>query len=337
MLAARTETEDPLFVMLVGPSSAGKTTILSLTKDIAVTLDSPTLPGILAQEGGQRVGVLAKVGARGTIVIPDFSTILSLHPGAKEGVLAAFRRIADGDYSRTMYGKDVTWQGKATVFAACTSAIDAQPNYNSELGTRFIYMRLNPKTATERVWLPNRRSITGVNGLRGQIKTLLNQATPRAKSVIFKDSFTDFLKTCAEVTAIGRVSVPRHSYNHEVLGTWEVEEPYRVYWALEELARCLIAMGDDEATAGALCARVARDTMPTLRRSIIKAVSDDISPLTNAEISKVVKTNRNVVYRGVEDLEMSGLLTRLPGVGQDPSKWCIAGQWIDPISRVFNA
>src|SRR5664279_969372 len=76
----------------------------------------PTLP----YDGLPRV-----LGARGVMVVKDYTTILSMSGDARAEVLAAMREVYDGSWTRnvgTDGGRSLEWRGRIAVVVACTTA-----------------------------------------------------------------------------------------------------------------------------------------------------------------------------------------------------------------------
>ena len=72
-------------------------------------------------------GLLRQVGASGTLVVKDFTSILSMNRDTRAMVLAALREIYDGYWTRnvgTDGGFTLTWRGRLIVIGAVTTAWD---------------------------------------------------------------------------------------------------------------------------------------------------------------------------------------------------------------------
>ena len=101
----------PVWLMLIGPSSCGKTVLLEsmLVLDKIREIDSVTgeaafLSGTKQKERAKdaKGGLLREIGDRGLMVLSDFTTILSKANTAKDEIMTALRKVYDGRYTRTV-------------------------------------------------------------------------------------------------------------------------------------------------------------------------------------------------------------------------------------------
>jgi hypothetical protein len=92
-------------------------------------------------------GLLREIGEHGTLVLKDFTSILSMNRDTRAALLAALREIFDGRWSRhvgTDGGQTLNWHGKLAVIACCTTAIDRAHAVTATMGERFLLCRLPP-------------------------------------------------------------------------------------------------------------------------------------------------------------------------------------------------
>lgn len=129
---------DPVWLMLVGGSGIGKTERLMPVAGMPSTIPTSSITGEAAllsasprkdRANAATGGMLQQVGARGILILKDFTTILSMQRDKRSEVLAALREVYDGRWDRH-YGTDggqvITWQGKVGILlAGCTTAIDS--------------------------------------------------------------------------------------------------------------------------------------------------------------------------------------------------------------------
>jgi hypothetical protein len=122
---------DPVWLMLVGAPSSGKTELLyPLERLSGVHMHATiTVPGLLSgtkpseADSGATGGLLRAIGPNGTLVLKDFTSILSMNEKARTELLGALREIYDGHWKRALGvdgGKTLEWHGKLGLLAACT-------------------------------------------------------------------------------------------------------------------------------------------------------------------------------------------------------------------------
>jgi hypothetical protein len=340
---------DPLWPMLVGPSSGGKSAALSLIGATdALAVDDLTAASLLYGERDDEgefhpAGVLPRVGDRGLIVVPDFSTLLAMsNRGGREQLFSYLRKVYDGELYREISTCPIPlhWKGRVTILAACTSAIDNYGAYGGELGTRFVYLRLAPpsdaegKVARLRVARGTSRDTEIV---QEAARRAIEQARLTLPSITVSDDLADLLDIGATVCAYGRTSVPRDGYRRDVVGLAETEEPFRVRNQLDALARCALALGMDAERIDALCCRVARDTMPQVRRDALQVLVDATTAVTSQDVARATSANWHVANRALEDLELANVVARDDPVAGDrqPQRWRVVDGSAEYIQRVF--
>jgi hypothetical protein len=144
---------DPVWVMIVGPSSGGKTEIIVAIVRLPYVRLGATLtePALLSgtskkqMEAGSKGGLLREIGDFGILALKDFTSILAMHRDKRAEVLAAMREIFDGSWTRnvgTDGGRTLTWSGKLGLVAGCTAAIDSYHGVMAVMGERFLLYRL---------------------------------------------------------------------------------------------------------------------------------------------------------------------------------------------------
>lgn len=279
----------PLWGMVVGPSSGGKTEAVELVHaEITVNLDDVTTPGLLSWSKITRqrpravpVGALVRVGDRGLIAILDFSTVLTDDRGRRSDLFDTLRRVYDGHFERSLGNEDDTlrWEGRITILAACTSAIDNYSSHTDALGPRWVYLRPAARTAATRQAVI-RRALRADAAVQKAAKAeaqdlagrLISKAGDYAHTITLSDEMNTTIEDAATVACFGRASVPRDSHGkREIVGLPEVEEPPRVAKQLQMLHRCSLALGLTEEEAVAMTARSALDSMPAIRAMVLRA------------------------------------------------------------------
>jgi hypothetical protein len=351
----------PLWGMIIGPSSGGKTTALDLVENAAKErLDEVTVPGLLnLHQPNKKVpgvprGLLTRIGDRGLVVISDFSTILSGRERGSDGLFSALRRIFDGRYQRDhgLLDEPLVWDGRVTFLAACTSSIDNYSSHSDSLGPRWVFYRLAPRkgeakdTATRTALTVDPATTadkeTKAKGLANMVLTLGGLSASNAE-LISDEHILEAVQAAAKVTCWGRGSVPRDSYGQrEIIGIPETEEPPRVAKQLFLLVTHLLHIGLSDEEAISLMSRVAIDSMPAIRAKVLAELVMATGMVTSADIARAVEVGWKVANRSLEDLEALGLVSREDGrpsfsnAGAAESKpWRLVHNESDLIREVF--
>lgn len=143
---------DPLWVMMVAPSSGGKSTLLAPCQGIPSTffLDDLTEKTLLSayKLKGKEVSLLKLMGS-GIMCFSDFTSILSKNPMSKNEILGQLRLVYDGNFSKRTGIGEIKWSGKVGVIACCTPDIYHQLEGVRSMGERFIYYNLEQPSDEE--------------------------------------------------------------------------------------------------------------------------------------------------------------------------------------------
>jgi hypothetical protein len=330
---------DPLWGMLIGPSSSGKTEAIRALDGLAEPVDELTAPALLSWTHGKQphpTGVLTRIGSRGLVTVGDFSTVLATSDrGGRDQLFALLRRVYDGQVTRDLGNAPVPlrWSGRLTLLAACTPAIDTYASHADQLGPRWLYYRLAAATSQAKRATSRKARLRG-----GQLATCRRQGAELAGRLVaaahhkvaalqLSPAAAEHLDDLAIVCCYGRAVVPRNAYGRrEIEGLAIVEEPPRLVAQLVLLARGLLALGLEEPAAVALCRRAALDSMPAVRRGLL-AVLADAEEVTVSEAARRVGCHRHVARMALEELSAIGLAA-CPGLDEnlddDPE---LPGRW----------
>jgi CRP-like cAMP-binding protein len=311
-------TGEPLWGMLVGPSSSGKTETARALGLVAGHVDDLTASALMSWTKGKNprpTGVLYRIGSHGVITIGDFSTVLATsNKGAKDQLFAMLRRAYDGHVTRDLgtASEQLRWHGRLTILACCTPIIDEYTSHADSLGPRWLYYRLAPRSLegmramTEAARIPADEGRARAAQLTERIVTA---ATERGKAIQLTDATTRIISDLAIVACYGRASVPRSAFGRrEITGEATREEPARLYKQLTQLIRALLALGADTNHALELARRCALDSIPQTRRKAMELLVTDLE-MTVSEIAREIGCDRKVVRFALEELAAAGVLS----------------------------
>jgi hypothetical protein len=305
---------EPLWGMLVGPPSGGKTERVRMLGDAAdEAVDELTHAGLLSwtkQKDPKPCGILARLpeGGSAFLTIGDFSTVLATSDrGGRDQLFADLRRVYDGSLRRDVGNapRPLTWSGRLGVLSAVTPTIDDYSAHSDALGPRWLYCRLRERPSTDRLRLARarRRDLTEARAESARLARVAVLAARRAlPEVVLSDALLDRLGDAATVAAYARGSVPRDGYGRrEIIGVPVVEEPHRLAAQIQALTRGLLALGIAEHRAGDLAVRCALDTVPQARRNALAALAE-VAPATIAVVADRAHLDRKVTRRALDDL-----------------------------------
>lgn len=143
---------DPLWLILVAPSSGGKSTLLAPAAAVPSVffLDDLTEKTFLSgyKIKGKEASLLKLIGS-GVMCFSDFTTILAKNPMSRGEILSQLRLVYDGTFSKRTGVGEVSWKGKMGCIAAATPDVYQILEQSRSMGERFIYYTLDQPTDQE--------------------------------------------------------------------------------------------------------------------------------------------------------------------------------------------
>lgn len=173
----------PSWIFIVGNSSGGKSMLLSALKDVEgiFELDDMTAQTFASGMKGQsQNSLLYQLPENGTVLIKDYTTMLTKDRESRGQILGQMRKIFDGDYRKKFgNGEEVVWKGKMGMLAGVTPEIySAEITVtNAALGERYLYYQME---------MPDRHEV-------GMIAT--EEIKDYEANKVMADAFGDYLNT----------------------------------------------------------------------------------------------------------------------------------------------
>ena len=240
----------PIWAYLIGPSSAGKTTILDPMdghKSI-VSLDTLSkaslLPGI---KPGRPTSKTAKMTAKNSVlsqadgkilVIKDLSPLLTEDYKELKSILGILRSAYDGKFSKAFgnIGR-IEIDCHFGLIAAVTDAIDNHGIVDSELGQRFIGYRMPSISMKEEMDICD----AVLNNKESELNKVLHEAAyemldrqPKEPTITEKQANT--IKYTARIVALARTGIKRDKYTRDA-SVSRPERAARLYSQLISLVK----------------------------------------------------------------------------------------------------
>lgn len=170
IIANRLQLGEPVWLIIIGASSGGKSQILrplSMTDTkylhrVDDITENTFLSGSLAK-GGKEVSLLKRIGPAGMIAISDLTILFSRNAESRNAILSQFRMLYDGEMSKFVGNQDkpVTWKGYLGVIAGGTPSIYSNFEEVADMGERFMYYRMKPYNEREATRLALGRDLYG--------------------------------------------------------------------------------------------------------------------------------------------------------------------------------
>ncbi|MES2006880.1 MAG: helix-turn-helix domain-containing protein [Patescibacteria group bacterium] len=143
---------DPIWLMIVAPSSGGKSTMLAPICAVPNChfLDDLTEKTFLSgfKIKGKESSLLKQIGS-GILCFSDFTSILSKNPMSRGEILGQLRLVYDGKFSKRTGTGEIKWEGKIGTIAASTPDIYNILEQVRSMGERFMYYTLIQPTDDE--------------------------------------------------------------------------------------------------------------------------------------------------------------------------------------------
>jgi hypothetical protein len=331
---------DPVWLLLVGASSSGKTEVLvSLAgldeiESAATLTEASLLSGVPRKDvaTGASGGLLRKIGEYGILTLKDFGSVLSMHRDARSGVLAALRECYDGAWDRPVGadgGKVLSWRGKLGLVAGVTTVVDRHHAVIDSLGSRFAFYRIDVGERKQQAGraLKHRHQAKGMRDeLRDAVAGFFVGLELPADGGL-SDADERRIVDLADFVTIARSPVERDAYKtREIELIPDAEAPARFAIMLASLLDGLRVIGIEDADAWTLVVKVAFDSMPAQRRKVIEHLSAAESTTTK-EAATLLGLPTTTARRTLEDLAAHGLVKRISGGDPgEPDTWRLASE-----------
>lgn len=311
---------DPVWLMVVGATSGGKTELiqpLAALPDVypsATLTEAALLSGTPQKEqaSNARGGLLRELGDFGVLLNKDFGSVLSMNRDARAQTLAALREVYDGSWTRrlgTDGGKTLSWRGKAGLIAACTPTIDRHHAVIGALGERFLLYRLPEINEDDQA----RRALR-VAGRENDMRADLEAAvaavfgTGSLPVPATSDVDNERLIALATFAARCRSAVERDGYSREI-ELAVPEAPARLVKVLGRFRAGLLAIGVPPPDAWRVTRSAALDCIPALRLDVVRILSAE-GALSLHRVAEQVRPSQQTTRRALEDLESHGVAAR---------------------------
>jgi hypothetical protein len=270
-------------------------------------------------------GLLRQIGEFGIIALKDFTSVLSMHTETRAEVLAAFREIYDGRWTRHIGsggGHELSWAGKAGLIFGCTGALDSHYGVIGSMGDRFLLSRMTPAGRGQ-----FKRALVHVGPKCQQMRKELAEAVARlfaarrSEPQPISDAEADEIEEVILLAVRLRGTVERDRGSREIENIPGAEGPARIGLALERLLAGLDTLGVDRATALEVVKKVALDSVPPNRLRAYEYLDAIGTDIVTGDIAKVMGLPTITTRRVLEDLTAYGLIERLPQGKGKPDKW----------------
>jgi hypothetical protein len=317
---------DPVWLLIIKPPGSGKTEIVNSLSLVtgAYPLSSLT-PQTLAS--GRKVkgesaefSLLQRLPGGATLLLKDFTTILSLHREARAEILSQLREVADGSFHKEFgNGVVVDWRGQLGFVAGCTEAIDTHHAVIQVLGERYIQVRppAEDQLLIARRAIQNRGKEAAMReDLAQTVAAFANGLTlPRGEDMQVPEAIIDAIANLAALIVRARSAVIRDPYRREIDYIPQPESTGRLAKQLASLGLALAVLErrpDMTAADYSNVFQVGLDSIPRDRRTVLEALLRLDEEATTTRLATSIGYPSNATHRILENLTAMGLAERIP-------------------------
>lgn len=321
---------DPVWLMLTGASSSGKSEIINAITDMEINgvqkiwqISSLTENTFLsgATRNGKDSSLLKRLGSNGIIVMKDFTTQLSQNSDKAQAIFSQFREIYDGYYTKeTGLGQSLSWRGKINFIGGVTEKIYVMEKKYGGMGTRalnFLIPSCDRKNMTRRAI----ENSTVIEAKRLEIKKGFSEYVNhlieglRTYSTIppIPSDHSEDIINVADFSCMCRSATERN-YMGQLELTHEPEMPSRMAKQMMGLTNVFIFMNNGELPEyfREIIYRIALDSIPKGRRMALRELARYAKVATSGVATKLNYPS-DTVKEWLEDLNVLGVITRVKG------------------------
>lgn len=311
VVASHFTKESPTWIFVNGPAGSGKgTVVITCCSAIEHTYILGDLtPRTFISGNKDKTGLLEVDEANKILLFKDFTTIISKRSDDQREIASQMREIYDGIFVKHtgMSGRK-QWEGKITVIAATTPAIERAWELHRDFGERFLQVRwLNGNSlAVSKMARTQRDDGLIAQQMRSFTRRFFNPG-PLPEPTEEQGNRIDLVSAAI---AQARTRVIREGTGREILDVGTPEEPSRIARGLQSITRCHAALfnrqhiNPSDLNAGL---RVGLDTMPRNRLQFITCIpiEDEIDTYNLTNMSGLLGST---VRHQTDELEAIGVI-----------------------------
>jgi hypothetical protein len=312
---------DPVWLLIVGPPSCGKTEILSSLLDLpcivpaATITEASLLSGTSQRDRAKDAtgGLMRQIGDLGILLCKDFTSVLSQNYDVAKRATGALREIYDGRWDRPV-GVDgarvLHWKGKCGFIAGVTPSYDKYSVIVNALGDRYMLLRIPPIDPDKQARAA-RAQVKHGKQMRAELAAAMTGLIAGAdwsRVHELDDESGTRLERLAIYTARARTGVERNGYTKDLEVIPEPEGPARLVKAMCQLYDALVALGVDTETRWDILTRIAIDCTPAIRMPLIRVLTDEDQRTTDIAERVGMITKTATIH--LDDLALIGMADR---------------------------
>lgn len=329
---------DPVWLLLVTPSSGGKTEFITALKKVRGYQEISELTPQTFISGQKKkdleTSLLLRMNRNDIMVFKDFTTMLTMQKDARAAIMGQLREIYDKSYTKRFgTGEEIMWEGKLGLLAGVTTAIYTSKQSYAAMGERFIlYSFIQPdrEDFTERS-MDN--ADTDMDARRDHIRDLFHEyldneiEIPKELPKLPVGLRREIIQL-ANLTTIARSAIQRDwaSAKKELEYVHALEMPGRFATQLSLLGVALMVMNGGELLEEDkhILYKISLDSIDQNRRLVLQSLTK-YQTTTTANMATHLKYPTDTVRRWLEDLAALKLVRRYKKGNAD--QWELEDKW----------
>jgi len=260
-----------------------------------------------------------------TLILKDFTTILSMRSEQQQEILAQLREVYDGYFAKA-FGTGVTvfWEGHVELMAACTPVYDKHYGVIGTMGDRFMLCR-HEQIDNRKMGLQAQKLVGREDKMRQEISTAIHTFINQFENIKNQrfdentDEINEMIVALACFCALARTHVDRHRKTGTIEYQPEPEGSGRLTKQLTQVGYALALVhgkGRIDEEIFKTLKKIGRDLITKQRLKILQYLWDEqIANFVNRwektrQIAKDINLPTTTTKYILEDLMVVGVLSQ---------------------------
>lgn len=344
----------PVWLMLVAPSSGGKTAAL-LTLDELEFIPGKRVSHFISdltentlasgfKSGAGDAGLLNQMPYGGLMIFKDFTSLLTKRGETRDAIMGQLREVFDRKFDKkTGNNQDTAWKGKVGAIAGVTTAVHEYISEMSVMGDRFIMYAPKMPDRMELLKFIMAMSVQGDNQEKKLIKAremmhaYLKRAIKYVASARLQMSERDreYIMQVADFATKTRSGIIQDDRTGRVKFVPEPEMPTRLIEQLLAIGTVLSVMREIDGLPPELddndmdlLYKIAFDSIPVKRRWALRELASFGKGVTTAGLAAQIGYETEVVKEWLAQLNALGICRRLKNTGAG-DMWYLNDEYVD--------
>lgn len=334
---------DPVWLLILGPSSGGKTEIIrSLDKlpyiyPIDLITTNTFASGMMKNRA--ETSLLNKVNG-GIMTFKDFTTLLSMNKEGLNDIMGQLRSIYDGTFSKRFgTGEEVNWVGKVGIIAAGTGECQRVMRQYSKNGERFINytMRQPNRMDAMKMAAKNQKDIKAkrleVQDKVAEYIEYMCDKLAKNQSYVTEDLQHEMFEI-ANFACLARSPVLLNYKTNAVEFVPEPEMPMRVSTQLINIANVFMGMNGGELSDKdrKILYKIALDSIPVHRRIVLNIMTK-YEYVTTKAIAISLNYPTETVKIWLTEINALNLCDRKEKADGNADGWALKREWRELLGK----